>query len=99
MPSSPMVSTLAVTLFGCYPAFRVECLPRGSIVVPFWGSYLEFYKVFPKRNYHGAYGYWEGKGREGMTFRLGVFGFTGRSTGASVPTLFLGRQGHYNPKP
>ena len=45
MPSSPMVSTLAVTLFGCYPAFSVECLPRGSIVVPFWGSYLEFYKV------------------------------------------------------
>ena len=29
----------------------------GSIVVPFWGSYLELYKVFPKRNYYGAYGY------------------------------------------
>ena len=22
----------------------------------FWGSYLEFYKVIPKRNYYGAYG-------------------------------------------
>ena len=31
--------------------------PRGSIVVPFWGSYLiESYKVIPKRNYWGAYG-------------------------------------------
>ena len=26
----------------------VESLPRGSIVVPFWGSYLESYKVIPK---------------------------------------------------
>ena len=26
-------------------------------VVPFWGSYLELYKVIPKRNYYGAYGY------------------------------------------
>ena len=34
----------------------VECLPRGSIVVPFWGSYLESYKVIPKRNYYTAYG-------------------------------------------
>ena len=32
-------------------------LPRGSIVVPFWGSYLESYKVTPKRNYYGACGY------------------------------------------
>ena len=29
---------------------------RGSIVVPFWGSYLESYKVIPKRNYYGAFG-------------------------------------------
>ena len=28
----------------------------GPKVVPFWGSYLEFYKVIPKRNYFGAYG-------------------------------------------
>ena len=27
------------------------------MVVPFWGSYLESYKVIPKRNYYGAYGY------------------------------------------
>ena len=27
-----------------------------AIVVPFWGSYLESYKVVPKRNYYGAYG-------------------------------------------
>ena len=31
-------------------------LPIGPKVVPFWGSYLEFYKVIPKRNYFGAYG-------------------------------------------
>ena len=33
-------------------------LPIGSIVVPFWGSYLESYNymVIPKRNYYGAYG-------------------------------------------
>ena len=30
-------------------------LPIGPKVVPFWGSYLEFYKVIPKRNYFGAY--------------------------------------------
>ena len=34
-----------------------EWIPRGSIVVPFWGSYLESYKVIPKRNYYGAYRY------------------------------------------
>ena len=27
------------------------------MVVPFGGSYLEPYKVIPKRNYYGAYGY------------------------------------------
>ena len=32
-------------------------LPIGPKVVPFGGSYLEFYKVIPKRNYFGAYGY------------------------------------------
>ena len=31
-------------------------LPRGPIVVPFWGSYIESYKVIPKRNYYGASG-------------------------------------------
>ena len=31
-------------------------LPRGPIVVPFGGSYIESYKVNPKRNYYGAYG-------------------------------------------
>ena len=32
-------------------------IPIGSKVVPFYGSYLESYKVIPKRNYLGAYGY------------------------------------------
>ena len=32
-------------------------LPIGSIVVPFGGSYLDSYKVTPKGNYYGAYGY------------------------------------------
>ena len=31
-------------------------VPIGPKVVPFWGSYLEFYKVIPKRDYFGAYG-------------------------------------------
>ena len=35
----------------------VSTLPIGPIVVPFRGSYLESYKVIPKRNYQGAYGY------------------------------------------
>ena len=26
----------------------------GSIVVPFWGSYLESYTVIPKTNYYGV---------------------------------------------
>ena len=30
-------------------------LRRGSIGVPFWGSYSESCKVIPKRNYYGAY--------------------------------------------
>ena len=36
--------------------FVDNLLPIGPIVAPFWGSYLEFYKVIPKRNYYGAYG-------------------------------------------
>ena len=36
--------------------FRISGLIIGPIVVPFGGSYLEFYKVIPKRNYYGAYG-------------------------------------------
>ena len=31
--------------------------PKGSIVAPFGGSFLESYKVTPKTNYYGAYGY------------------------------------------
>ena len=31
-------------------------VPIGPIVVPFWGSYLESYKVITRRNYYGAYG-------------------------------------------
>ena len=34
----------------------VPGLPTGSIVVPYWGSYLESDKVIPKRNYYGAFG-------------------------------------------
>ena len=30
--------------------------PIGPIVVLFWGSYVEFYKVIPTRSYYGAYG-------------------------------------------
>ena len=31
-------------------------VPIGPKIVPFCGSYLEFYQVIPKRNYFGAYG-------------------------------------------
>ena len=31
-------------------------VPIGSSVVPFYGPYLESYKVLPKLNYEGAYG-------------------------------------------
>ena len=34
---------------------KSRLLTIGPKVVPFWGSYLEFYKVIPKRNYFGAY--------------------------------------------
>ena len=37
-------------------SFIMVPLPKGPKVVPFGGSYLEFYKVIPKRNYVGAYG-------------------------------------------
>ena len=36
---------------------QITYIPIGPKVVPFWASYLEFYKVLPKRNYFGAYGY------------------------------------------
>ena len=42
---------------GMAAGYMNASLPRGSIVVPFWGSYLESYKLTRKRNYYGAYGY------------------------------------------
>ena len=42
---------------GCAVSLELErILPKGPKVVPFGGSYLEFYKVIPKRNYFGAFG-------------------------------------------
>ena len=38
------------------PGLSHGCIPKGPKVVPFGGSYLEFYKVIPKRNYFGAFG-------------------------------------------
>ena len=43
------------------PSAGISALQRlysliGPIVVPIWGSYVEAYKVIPKRNYNGAYG-------------------------------------------
>ena len=49
----------AAARYKAYPRDAGCCLkgvPIGSIVVPFWGSYLGSYKVIPKRNYFGAYG-------------------------------------------
>ena len=42
---------------GLQVAQRWYYLPIGSIVVSFWGSYLESYRVIPKRNYLEPYGY------------------------------------------
>ena len=39
-----------------FRALGFQGLPIGPKAVPFRGSYLEFYKVIPKRNYFGAYG-------------------------------------------
>ena len=39
-------------------------LPINPIVVPFWGSYVEPYKVIPKRIYYGAHGYVYFRGSE-----------------------------------
>ena len=39
-----------------FPKIGDPNIPRGSKVVPFWGSYIESYKVIPTRNYYGAYG-------------------------------------------
>ena len=36
-------------------------IPIGPIAVPCWGSYIEPYKVIPKRNYYGASGYADDK--------------------------------------
>ena len=43
-------------------------LPIGPKVVPFGGSYLEFYKVTSKRNYSGAYGWLVGNGGMGYNY-------------------------------
>ena len=37
-------------------SYSLSRLPIGPIVVPFGGSYLEPYKVVPKKNYYGDYG-------------------------------------------
>ena len=38
------------------PKIRDSSQAKGPKVVPFGGSYVEFYKVIPKRNYFGAFG-------------------------------------------
>ena len=48
--------TLAMLIYSEVWELWILPLPRGSIVAPFWGSYLESYKEIPKRNYCGAYG-------------------------------------------
>ena len=54
------------------PALRKDLsmrLPIGPKVVPFWGSYLESYKVIPKKEL--LWGLWVGTRLEGC-LRLGV---------------------------
>ena len=45
-----MLASRAIAAWLCDPG----SLPKGSIVVPFGGSYLESDKVTPKRNYYGT---------------------------------------------
>ena len=54
-------------------------------VVPlFWGAYLEFYKVIPKRNYFGAWAY-RGDKLRGVGLRLKrVWGLGLRRSGFRV---------------
>ena len=61
-----MVQNPTFQLLGSYEA----ALPRDPKVVPFGGSYIESYKVTPKRNYFGASGY-----SESLSFS--VLGFRG----------------------
>ena len=49
--SGRVAGLIAVLVLGEFHA-----LPMGPIVVPFLGSYVESYKVIPKRNYYGAFG-------------------------------------------
>ena len=56
-PGFDMLAWRLFVLHVCFNFFALgNELPIGPKVVPFWGSYLEFYKVIPKRNYFGAYG-------------------------------------------
>ena len=41
---------------GLRDLWRRVTVPKGSIVVPLWGSYVESYKVIPERSYCGAHG-------------------------------------------
>ena len=51
----PKASNIRILGFLFLPS-ELLGFPIGPIVVPFWASYLESYKVIPKRNYYGTYG-------------------------------------------
>ena len=55
----PMVSKVESKPVMLRGSEKAQTLPIGPKVVPFWGSYLESYayKVIPKGNHYGAYGY------------------------------------------
>ena len=50
-----LTGSWVVGLCGLYG--HSETIPKGSYVVPFWGSILESPITNPKRNYIGAFGY------------------------------------------
>ena len=74
---------------------RSLTLPRGSKVVPFWGSYIESYKVIRKRNYYGAYGYTENEKSSKALQDTVINGHTSKGCLAGCPTG--SRQGSLKP--
>ena len=57
LPSNSYVLEKRIATDHAAKLSRTMRLPIGPEVVLFYGLYLESYKVIPKRNYLGAYGY------------------------------------------
>ena len=82
--------------YGCKVNVIAVCLlPKGPKVVPFGGSYLEYYKVIPKRtkrNYFGAFGKSRrifGPSLQGLGLSLQLFMRTGSELFQPLPLKTL----------